>query len=97
MFTKLLTITNDDHITKSAKTNETKAQWFDAILISCRIFYHCCKHFKMSNIENSEYQIIYNYVCRREYPRKFGPGGGGQIFWGGDIFPVTPALLILFK
>ncbi len=35
---------------------------------SCRIFYHCCKHFKMSNMENSKYQIIYNYVCRREYP-----------------------------
>ncbi len=31
MFTKLLTVTNDDHIKKSAKTNETKAQWFDAI------------------------------------------------------------------
>jgi hypothetical protein len=83
MFTKLLTVTNDDHIKKSAKTNETKAQWFDAILMthkrgmtnqlvcikpSCRIFYHCCKHFKMSNMENSKYQIIYNYVCRGEYP-----------------------------
>ena len=55
MFTKWLTVTNDDHIKKSAKTNETKAQWFDAILMthkrgmtnqlvcikpSCRIFYN---------------------------------------------------------
>ena len=23
------------------------------------------------------------------FPRKFGPGGTN--FWGGDIFPVTPA------
>ncbi len=37
-----------------------------------------------------------------KFPRKFGPGGdkfprkfgpGGQIF-GGDIFPVTPALIL---
>ncbi len=81
MFTKWLTVTNDDHIKKSAKTNETKAQWFDAILMthkrgmtnqlvcikpSCRILYHCCKHFKMSNMDNSKYQIIYNYVCTVE-------------------------------
>ncbi len=34
MFTNRLTVTNDDHIKKSAKNNETKAQWFDAILMT---------------------------------------------------------------
>ena len=75
---KFLTIAND-----ALNKKLPKAQWFDAISIthkrgmtsqllyikpSCKTFCHCCKHFKKSNMDNSQYEIIYNYVTRGEYP-----------------------------
>ena len=36
--------------------------------VKLQTFCHCCKHFKKSNMDNSQYEIIYNYVTRGEYP-----------------------------